>query len=240
MERLTTDTLFNGKISVLQEQNGYRFSIDAILLAHFIKPKRNDIIVDLGTGCGVIPLILAFRYPTVKIYGVEIQENLALIAEQNIKDNRMDTQITIVHQDMKTLPQQFFPEPVHIVVCNPPYRKNDSGRLNINFQRAIARHEIKASLADALSAAKRILKIGGIFATIYPAERLSEMISQFQSARIEPKNLRLVYSRFDENAKLVLLGGIREGRPGITIQPPIYIYQSHGSYTDEVQKMFIP
>jgi tRNA1Val (adenine37-N6)-methyltransferase len=240
MERVTTDTFFNGSITVLQDQDGYRFSVDAVLLAHHVKPRPDDIIVDLGTGCGVIPLILGFRHPDIAFFAVEIQEDLASLAEQNVRLNKMAHRITVMRKDMKTLQQKDFPKVPHMVVCNPPYRKPDSGRLNPHSQKAVARHEIRAGLADAAAAARRILRTGGRFAAVYPAERTVDMMARLQSVRIEPKYLRVIYSKPETDAKLIIVEGIREGRPGMTIGPPLFIFQNDGTYSKEVREMFQP
>jgi len=237
MKFLTTDTFYNGRIQVKQNKSGYRFSIDAVLLASHAFPREGDKVLDLGTGCGIIPLMLAYRNPTIKIYGVELQEPLAEIASLNIKDNNMEDRVTILCLDMKGLKQDMISGPADLIVCNPPYRKAESGRINPDEQRAVARHEIKVTLYDVIETARRMLHASGKFITIYPAERLVDIISQMRSAGIEPKFFRMIYSKIDTEAKLILLEGIKGGRPGIKIGPPLIIYRKDGSYTDEVEKM---
>ncbi|MBW1693965.1 MAG: methyltransferase, partial [Deltaproteobacteria bacterium] len=126
MKSLTTDTFFNGRIRIKQRRNGYRFSIDAVLLASLTIPRPDDIVLDLGTGSGIIPLILAYRYPNISVYGVEVQEDLARIAKLNIKENSVEDRITIHCADMKTLKHHMVSGPVDVVVSNPPYRKANS------------------------------------------------------------------------------------------------------------------
>jgi len=235
MNSLTTDTFFNGRIRVMQSRNGYRFSIDAVLLAnHAGLINGVKTVLDLGTGCGIIPLILAYRYPNIRIYGVEIQKGLADIAALNVKENCMEDRIFILHKDMKEITSGMIPEPVDLVVSNPPYRKADSGRINPNQERAVARHEIKANLSDLLDAARRILPISGRFVTIYPAERTAELLINMHNADIEAKYLRMIHSKVQTEAKLILAEGIRGGHPGLKIAPPLFIYNEDESYTDEV------
>ncbi|MDD2390275.1 MAG: tRNA1(Val) (adenine(37)-N6)-methyltransferase [Desulfobacterales bacterium] len=238
---MTNDTFLNGHIRIRQNRCGYRFSIDAVLLAHFVNDfKPGAYVLDLGTGCGIIPLILAFRYPEINFCGVEVQKELAEISRINVMENQKKHQIHILCQDMKSLRLDMFPTPVDCVVTNPPYRKSQSGRVNPNQQRAVARHEIQITLDELLSTASRLLKPSGAFAAVYMAERLTDMLTQMRGVGIEPKCLRLVHSREGEEARLVLIKGLKGGRPGIRIAPPLVIYRNDGSYTDELRQMFEP
>jgi len=176
MESLTTDSLFNGSIRVKQHGSGYRFSLDAVLLARHARPSPDHTVLDLGTGCGIIPLILAYRHPKIKIYGVEVQTELADIATLNIAENHMENRITIYCKDLKRLQQDMTSGPVDLVVTNPPYRKLESGRLNPNHQRAVAKHEIKATLFDVVETARRMLRTSGRFVIIHAAERMVDII----------------------------------------------------------------
>jgi len=240
MNLLGTDTFFNGRVQVKQNQSGYRFSIDAVLLAYHAKPRSGDKVLDLGTGCGIIPLILAYRKPEIKIFGIEIQKELAEIAAINVADNRMKDRISIICRDMKCLDHAMVSGPVDLIVSNPPYRKVNSGRINPNRQRAIARHEIKITLDDVVKTAGRLLRTMGRFVTIYPAERMTDILTRMNKARIEPKFIRMIHSGIDTQAKLILVEGAKGGRPGIKIAPPLIIYRDNNSYTDEVEKMFLP
>ncbi|MEA3428424.1 MAG: tRNA1(Val) (adenine(37)-N6)-methyltransferase [Thermodesulfobacteriota bacterium] len=237
MKTLTTDTFFNGSLQVKQNRSGYRFSIDAVLLACHIRLRPGDKVLDLGTGCGIIPLILACQHKKIKIYGIEIQKELAEIALGNVKKNRMEDQITILCCDMKELKHDMVSGPVDLIVCNPPYRKAMSGRVNPDQQKAVARHEIKVNLNDVIETARRMLQTPGRFVMIYPAQRMIDMLTQMRSKGIEPKFFRMIYSDSSSEAKLILVEGIKGGRPGTKIGPPLLIYQKDGSYTDEVQKM---
>jgi len=240
MKPLTKDTFFNGRIKVKQDRCGYRFSIDSILLACHAAPHPGDKVVDLGTGCGIISLILAHREPNLKIYGIEVQQKLADIASSNVEENLMGDIITILCKDMKELKNEMISGPVDLIVSNPPYRKTDSGRINPDIQRAVARHEIKISLNDITATVRRVLRTAGKFVTIYSAERIADMLTHLRSAGIEPKFLRMIHSGIKTEAKLILLEGIKGGRPGIKIGPPLFIYDENGSYTQEVEKMLSP
>ena len=240
MKTLTTDTFFNGRLQVKQNRSGYRFSIDAVLLAGHIRLRPGDKVLDLGTGCGIIPLILAYRHKKIQVYGVEIQKELADIASENVKENRMEDRITILCRDMKELKHDMVSGPVDLIVCNPPYRKARSGRINPDQQKAVARHEIKVNLNDVIETARRMLRTSGRFVMIYSAQRMIDMLIQMRSNYIEPKFFRMIYSDLSSEAKLILVEGIKGGRPGSKIGPPLIIYckdGKDGSYTDEVKKM---
>lgn len=239
-DEMTTDTFFNGRLKVVQAKGGYRFSIDAIILAHHVKPGPIDTILDLGTGCGIIPMVLAYRHSENKIYGVELQENLAKIANMNLAANCLEDRITIFHHDMKTFPLKVLAGPVDIVVANPPYRKANAGRINPDPERAVARHEIGVTLAGVVGTAKRMLQTMGRFITIYPAERVTDLITTLRDHNIEPKLLRTVHSNADSEAKLILLEAVKNGKSGVKIAQPLVIYENHGGYTDEVKRMLLP
>ncbi len=240
MGSMTTDTFFNGRVRVNQDRSGYRFSIDAVLLAYYARPRPDDKIIDLGTGCGIIPVILAHRHPGITLYGIEVQKTLAEIATLNAKENRMSDRITIIEKDLKLLESQMVSGPVDLVVSNPPYRRVRSGRINSDPQRAVARHEITATLLDVVQAAHRVLRNSGRLVMIFPAERIIDLIFQMRSSSIEPKHLQMVYSEIDMGATLVLIEGRKGGRPGMKVAPPLTIYHQDGSYTDAVLKMFAP
>jgi tRNA1Val (adenine37-N6)-methyltransferase len=240
METLTTDAFFDGKLHIKQALSGYRFSLDAVILAWHARPRADESVLDLGTGCGIIPLIMAYRNPGIAAFGVEIQQDLAELAIANVGANRMQDRITVLRQDMRDLKPDMIGGPVDLVVCNPPYRKPDSGRINPDSQRAIARHELKASLADVLQAVRRILRTAGRFITIYTTERAVELFCQMRAAGVEPKFMRLIHSRLDTEAKLILVDGVKGARPGTRVGPPLIIYDTNGEYSKEVQQMFIP
>jgi tRNA1Val (adenine37-N6)-methyltransferase len=237
---LTADSIFDGHLRIKQHRCGYRFSIDAVILAYHADPKTDDRVVDLGTGCGVIPLIMAYRHPSIAVYGIEVQTELAAIADLNVKDNHLTGRISILSKDLKKLKVNMISGPVDLVTCNPPYRKARSGKINPNQQRAVARHEIKVTVKDVVQAARRILRPRGKLLMIYTAERMADLFSQLGSAGMEPKLFRTIHSTAGKEAKLILVEALKGGRPGIKIGPPLIIYRKDGSYTAEVEKMFSP
>jgi len=237
MSGVTTDTFFKGRLKVKQARNGYRFSIDAVLLAHFVNPRPGDTILDLGSGCGIIPLMLAFRHPNVMLYGVEIQAALADLALANVAVNGLAGRVTIMQQDLKDLTAGSMGGRIDLVVSNPPFRKVNSGRMNPHEQRAIARHEIMITLQDVIAAASRVLPLGGRFVTIYAVERLVDMLVSLRAVKLEPKQMRMVHSNEDRKAHLFLMEAVKGGNPGLAVGPPLNIYNQAGGYTDEVAQM---
>lgn len=239
MDLLDDDSFFNGNLSVKQNRNGYRFSIDAILLAGHVKTNPGDRILDIGTGSGIISLILAYRNPQINIYGVEVQKSLSDIAALNVRDNNIEDRVRILCADIKDLDADMLSGPLDIVVSNPPYRKAKSGRINSDNQRAVARHEIEITLSGIVNAASRLLRVSGRFIIIYPSERIADMVTQMRLSGIEPKYFRFIYSTGNSESKLVIAEGVKGGRAGAKIGFPLIIYNDDGTYTDEVNRMFI-
>ena len=238
---ISADTFFDGRLNISQDPNGYRFSIDAFLLAHLIKPRQGDChVVDFGTGCGIVPLLLAYRHAGLKLFGVELQPALAHLARKNVIANGFENRIRIIENDLQAVTPRNLGFSADLVVSNPPYRQADSGRINPNEQRALARHEIAVTLGGLLRAVRRVLRTGGYFWTIYPTQRLPELISRMQGFNIEPKFMRLIYSRQASEAKLALVAGVKAARAGFAVGPPLVIYRDTQRYTAEVQAMFAP
>jgi tRNA1Val (adenine37-N6)-methyltransferase len=234
---LTTDSLFDARLKILQKKKGYRFSMDAAILAHHVHLKPSDVAADLGTGCGVIPLILALQTPSATIYGIEIQKDLAELASRNVQLNGMEASITVVHTDMKDLKSHLEPGTCDVVFSNPPYRDVLAGRINPEAERAVARHEIKATFSDVASVAESLLKPSGRFVVIYPAARAVDLLVGMRAFKIEPKRMRLVHPRQGSEAILVVTEGVKHGKPGLKISSPLTIFTSDGSYTAEARKI---
>lgn len=243
MTEITRDTFFDGRVSVRQHRKGYRFSVDAVLLAHAAslaaasqKPAAR--ILDLGTGCGIIPLLLAARLPDARIFGVEIQPALAGLARENVAENRLAERVRILHRDLRELTHADVGGPVDVVAANPPYRPPGTGRRCPDGERDAARCEVHAGLADVLAAARRMLDPGGRFWIVFPAERCAELMDRMREFDIEPKTLRPVYSSPGTPARLVLAEGRRAGKTGLALAAPLILHDSAGEYTPEVAAMF--
>ncbi len=213
------DLFLNGKLRIIQSKNGYRFSVDAVWLADFATVRKGDVVVDLGTGCGVILLILLLKKEISYAVGVEIQKLLACQAHRNAILNGFKNKMYVVVGDVKSIPlaQNF----ADVVVCNPPYRKKGSGRINPDPSKAIARHELLISLDEIILAAKRILKKKGRLAMIYPAERMAEVIAKLKKYSFEPKRIQIVYPELSSRATLFKAKAYLNARSGLIVEPPI-------------------
>jgi len=213
------DLFLDSRLKLIQSRDGYRFSIDAVLLSQFVTIRPGDVVVDLGTGCGVIPLILLLTKPVGHVFGLEVQEGLISQAARNARLNGLQERMDVVRGDFRHLP--FDSGFANLVVCNPPYRKIKSGRINPDPQKAIARHEILASLDDLLRSAAGLLTKKGRFALVYPAARLAEVFVRLRRFNLEPKRVRVHYPDLESNAKLALIEATLGGRPGLEILPPL-------------------
>lgn len=235
----TSDTIFNGTIRILQERKGYRFSIDAILLAGFVRLSRRDRVIDLGTGVGVIPLILGKRGEDAEeIVGVEIQEKLAALAQRNVSINGLEDLIRIYQGDMKELNNTFLSSSFDVLITNPPYYRVSSGRINPYSQKAIARHEITCTIDDVLQASCYLLKEGGRIFIIFPAARAITLFDSLRNASLEPKRICWVYSREGAKATFILAEAHKGGGEGVEVMPPFFIYSVNGNYTPEMQTLY--
>lgn len=223
----TLDTFLNGSLQILQKKRGYRFSIDAVLLSQFIKIRRDENAIDLGTGCGILPLLLSKTTKANSFVGVEIQKGLAELAKKNVVLNHLQHRISILHLDFKRLKIFFPPGSFKVVFSNPPYRKFLTGRINPIIEKAIARHEIKGSLKDLISIISYLLPAKGRCYLIYPASRLVDLLVVLRNKNMEPKRLQLVYPQLDEGAKFVLAEAIKSSGVELKILPPFTLPSNH-------------
>jgi tRNA1Val (adenine37-N6)-methyltransferase len=234
----TLDTLFGGRLKILQKKRGYRFSIDALLLAFFAEPGPHDRIIDLGTGCGVVPLLLFFRKKAKRITGVEIQPSLAELAGRNASLNRYSSRFQVWEEDLRRLDQRVKRESFDLVLTNPPYRRVGSGRVNPQTEKAVARHEIRATLEEVLRSAHYLLKDKGRLAMIYPASRSADLMRGLSKYHLEPKRIQFVHSHERDEARLVLVEALKEGHTQVQVLPPFFLYDSIGNYTPAARELF--
>jgi tRNA1Val (adenine37-N6)-methyltransferase len=240
-QQITEDTLFSGRLHCVQHADGYRFSVDAVLLAHFVRPRPGAHILDLGAGCGVISLILSYRLPQVTITAIERQPQLAALISQNIERNHLQGRISLQQGDMRQMNALFPPETFDWVMCNPPYGKLATGRQNPAAEQAVCRHEIQAELADVARAISYSLKNRGRAALVYPANRAAVLLAALKTASLEPKRLQIVYSYPDSQGKLVLVEAMKNGGEELVILPPFFIYdEPGGKYSREMARLYEP
>lgn len=232
------EKLHTGKIKLIQPENGYRASMDPIFLSAHIKPEKAKKLLDIGTGSGIMAMILAFKYPDIHITGVEIQKELAAIAKDNVILNHMGKSISILQKDIKETELYHINGIQDIVIANPPYRKAGSSRINPDMQKAIARHEIKLSLGELAECVKKFLSPKGKFYIIYPAERLSDLVSTLCKYNIKPDQIRFIHTKKNTMAKRVIIKCIKNGGQQVQVLPPLYIYNKSGTWSNEVAAMF--
>jgi len=224
----TLDTFFDGRLQILQKKKGYRFSIDAVLLSQFCRIRKKEKVIDLGTGCGILPLLLSQTTKAHSFVGIEIQKGLAELAKKNVLLNHLDDRVSILQKDFRTLKKVFPPGFFDVVLSNPPYRRYQTGRVNPALEKAIARHEIKGTLEDLISVASYLLPPKGRCYLIFPALRTVDLLAALRSQRLEPKRLQFVYPHPHEDAKFILTESIRESGVELRVMDPL-ILQSYGS-----------
>jgi tRNA1Val (adenine37-N6)-methyltransferase len=236
----STETSLDGirDIKVFQNRDGYRFSVDALLLYSFVRMKYAQTIVDLGAGSGIIGLLLARKYGTSGVVLVELQESLARLAERNALHNGLHERVSVEHADIKNICDRLEAMSSDLVVSNPPFRTVTSGRVSLGGEKAIARHEMRLRLSDLAASASYLLRARGRFCMIYHPERIAEVFDTFRCNRLEPKRIRFVHNNSDAVSKIVLIEAVKEGRAGLRIERPLLIYNRDGSYTEELREMY--
>lgn len=244
--KYSEDTLFDGRLICRQHKHGYRFSIDAVLLAHFITLRPDARVLDIGGGCGVISLILAYRYPDIKLTVLELQDDLVELIRGNINRNDalaggFEERIEVVHGDLRTIDQHIQAGGFDWVVCNPPYRKSGSGRINPTSEQAVARHELQADLKAVIGACVYGVRTRGRVAMVYPAVRATSLLYEMRDQGLEPKRLQVVYSYPGSAARLLLVEAVKGGGEQLSIEPPFYIYKEmDGDYTEQMAAYYEP
>ena len=226
------------QLTLHQAPHGYRFALEAFLLADFVSAISADPLIDLGTGCGVVALLLARRFPHIRLVGLELQRSLAVLAQRNVVCNGLQHRIAIVQGDIRQVPSLFSSEAFSTVVCNPPYRAVGNGRLNPNSEKAIARHELAVTLPQLVQAAQHLLCRRGLLVMVYHPSRLSELCTQLEAAHLRLRRLRLVHATTQAPASIMLVEAIRDGRDVLTVLPPLWVYEASGGYTAEMQAIF--
>jgi tRNA1Val (adenine37-N6)-methyltransferase len=226
-------------ILLYQSKKGYRFSVDSLLLYDFVNLKEVPSIADLGAGSGIVGILLAKKYPRAFVDLFELQDSLFRLAEKNVLLNNIGDRVKVIHCDLRNLPVLAGTfRSYDLVVANPPYRKLKSGLLNIEEEKAIARHEIKLSLHEFIDATASLLRTKGRLCLIYHPSRLSELIDALRKKDIEPKRLRFVHSTLSSEAKIFLLEAVKGGRTGLKVDNPLYLYNQDGSYTAEMENIY--
>lgn len=232
------DELIIGQLKVIQHEEEFCFSLDAILLAHFATVRSDIKAVDLGTGTGVIAFLLAAR-GAQHVTGVELSQSMADMAKRSVALNKLEEKVTITQGDLCKVKDILPSDSCDLVVSNPPYRPVGGGYISPNDKVAQAKHEITATLNDVVNAARYLLKYRrGRFAMVHLPERMAEILTAMSQAGIEPKRLQLVYSRIDKKPTMLLVEGVKGANPGLNVLPPLVVYKSDGSYSNEIKQYY--
>lgn len=225
-------------LKLYQRKDGYRFSVDALLLYSFVNVTHVKDAVDLGAGSGVIGLLLARKYPAARVLLVELQRTLYRLAERNIGLNGLQDRVSTVLADISSLHEVYPAMSYDVVVSNPPFRKPSSGLLSRGEERAVARHEIRLRLPELARCASHLLKSRGRFFMIFHPERAVEVMDTLRAEQLEPKRIRFVHNDTDSVSKIMLVEAVKGGRVGLKVERPLVLYQKDGSYTEEVRTMY--
>lgn len=232
------DLQFKG-LKIIQNKNGFCFGIDAVLLSDFARGiKDESIVVDLCTGTGIIPILLSGKTSAKKIYGIEIQEDVAEMAKRSIEMNNLETKIEIVNRDLNNIKDVIGAGSIDVITVNPPYKKRGTGIINEKDTKTIARHEISCTLEDIIKESARILKSGGYLYMIHKTERLVDVLCSMRKEKIEPKRIKFIHPSIGQAPNLVLIEGVRSGKSFLKIEKPLYVYDRDGNYTFEIKKIY--
>lgn len=236
-EQERVDDLLTHDLHIIQSDEVFSFSMDAVLLARFASIPKTGRILDLCTGNGVVPLLLTTR-TEANIEGIEIQTRLADMAQRSVRMNGLENRITIREGDLREYAAQSSPGIYDAITVNPPYMPMQKGEIKLNLHQAIARHEIHCSLEELMQASMRLLRNGGKFSMVHKPQRLGEIITLMRQYRLEPKVVRFVHARKHMEANIVLIEGLRDGKPDMRILPPLVVYQDDGQYCPEIMDIY--
>ncbi|MCQ2507549.1 MAG: tRNA1(Val) (adenine(37)-N6)-methyltransferase [Dorea sp.] len=223
---------------IIQSPGRFCFGIDAVLLSDFAKARPKEKVLDLGTGTGILPILMEAKYPALSYTGLEIQEESADMARRSVEVNGLQDRVSIVTGDIKEASRIFGNQSFEVITTNPPYMIGEHGLKNGNEALYIARHEALCSLDDLLRESARILKMKGRFYMVHRPFRLPEILAKMHTYGIEPKRMRLVHPYLDKEPNMVLIEGLRGGKPRMTIEPPLIVYHKDGAYTDEILTIY--
>ena len=221
-------------LRIIQSRKGFRFGMDAVLLAHFVDVRPGDRVADLGTGTGIIPLLLAGHTKASKLTGLEIQPEMADMAGRSVALNNLTDRVSILQGDLRQAHELLGYGGFDVVTCNPPYERQGSGVVSEDRALAIARHEVACTILDVCRASFDILRQRGRLALIIRADRVMDVLLALRQTRLEPKRIRMVCARADREPNLMLVEASRGGSPGLRWEPPLIIYDANGHYTPEL------
>jgi len=230
----------NSSNNLLIEQpiDGYRYSIEPFLIADFAKLYSEYRLLDIGTGCGIIPLLITTQIELKEIVGIEIQKSLYDFAVNNISNNDLSKKVRLIHGDFIKATINENNQPFDIIVSNPPYRKLNTGRINPKHEKAIARHELSITLEALIKKAGKLLKHRGTFCMAYPPTRLNEVQEKLYSHKLFPSRIRFIHGSSDAEARIFLIEAVKEHQVDCIIEPPLFVYSNDGLYSEKMEKIY--
>ena len=232
------DDLQRNGYKIIQDPCRFCFGMDAVLLSGFARADKGDHVIDLGTGTGIIPILMEAKTEASHLIGLEIQEESADMARRSVALNNLESKIEIVTGDIKQAVELFGKSTMDVVTSNPPYMIGQHGLKNPDSEKAIARHEVLCTLEDVVKAAATLLKPGGNFFMVHRPFRLAEIMTCLSKYKLEPKRMRLVYPFVDKEPNMVLIEANRGGRSRLTVEKPLIVYKEQGVYTDEIYEVY--
>ena len=232
------DDLQRNGYKIIQDPCRFCFGMDAVLLSGFARADKGDQVLDLGTGTGIIPILMEAKTEASHLIGLEIQEESADMARRSVALNGLEKKIDIVTGDIRQADKLFGKSTMDVVTSNPPYMIGQHGLKNPDSEKAIARHEVLCTLEDVVKAAAALLKPGGNFFMVHRPFRLTEIMTCLSKYKLEPKRMRLVYPFVDKEPNMVLIEANRGGRSRLTVEKPLIVYKEQGVYTDEIYEVY--
>lgn len=232
------DELHRNNYKIIQNPKKFCFGIDAVLLSDFTEVIKGDKVLDLGTGTGIIPILLEAKTVGSEFIGLEIQEESVEMANRSIKLNKLENKVKIIKGDIKEADKLFPLSSFNVITSNPPYMNTGKGLTNHHSSKAIARHEILCNLEDVIRTASKLLKVGGSFNMVHRPIRLPEIITILKQYKLEPKILRLVHPYINKEPNMILIKAVRHGKPLLKIAPPLIVYEDKGKYTKEIYDIY--
>lgn len=232
------DDLQRNGYRIIQNKKKFCFGMDAVLLSGFAQVKSGERVLDLGTGTGIIPILLEAKYEGKHYTGLEIQEDMAEMAARSVVLNGLEEKISIVEGDIRKAGEIFGLSVFDVVTSNPPYMNDSHGLKNPDLPKAIARHEVLCTLEDVVREAARLLRPGGRFYLVHRPHRLIEIITALTSHKLEPKRIKMVHPYADREANMVLIEAVRGGGSMVKVEAPVVVYREQGIYTDEIYEIY--
>ena len=234
IEDETLEDLPSVNCKIIQKKKGFRFTVDSILLVNFLKLKKNTNLLDIGTGTGIMPLLLCRKEEINLITAVEIETEIAKMFEKTIEINSLESKIKLINIDIKNYKEK----PFNMIISNPPYMKLNEGYVSPHDYRAGARHEVNLDLKELLINGKRLLKNGGSFNLVYRTNRFMEVLDEAKILNLNVKRIRFIYSKPNQSSDLFMIEMIKGFKCACVVEEPLYIYNEHGEYTEELKKYY--